>query len=178
MSRSRLSLENKTIALVGLMGCGKSTIGKRLARTLELPFIDLDNYIEEVMDMPVSEIFEKHGEAYFRDLELKSIEKILDGRQVILATGGGAFINDSIRKIIKAKAFSVWINADLTTLLERVSRKNNRPLLENGDKEQILKDLMEKRYPIYEQADITVNTTCGTHEVVLQRIIEAINEQS
>lgn len=178
MPETSLSSEKKTITLVGLMGCGKSTIGKRLARFLDLPFIDLDNYIEESAGLSVTEIFEKHGEAYFRDLELKTINKIIDGQQVILATGGGAFINDSIRKLIKEKTISVWINADLPTLLERVSRKNNRPLLEGGNKEEILKGLIEKRYPIYEQADITVNTTRGTHEVVMQRIIEAINERN
>ncbi len=167
---------NKTIVLVGLMGCGKSTIGKRLARSLDLPFVDLDNYIEEIAGMSISEIFANHGEPYFRKLELENITKILDGAPAILATGGGAFINPEIRKHIKDKGISVWIKADLPTLLERVSRKNTRPLLESGDKEEILKDLMEKRYPLYEQADITVNTTRGTHEVVLQNIIEAINE--
>lgn len=165
---------NKTIALVGLMGCGKSTIGKRLARKLSIPFIDLDEAIEEAAGISVTEIFAKHGEPYFRKLELEAAEKILDGKPSVLATGGGAFINEKIRQLIKEKSISIWINADLETLLERVSRRNNRPLLENGDKERILQELMDKRYPIYAQADITVPTSRGTHDIVVRRIMEEI----
>ena len=174
MTQAYLLQPKKTIVLVGLMGCGKTAIGKRLAKKLDLPFIDLDHKIEEVEKMSVKDIFAKHGEAYFRKLELETARRILNGGQVVLATGGGAFINDEIRTLIKEKCISIWINADLKTLLERVSGKNTRPLLENGNKEEILKDLMDKRYPIYGQADIIVPTSHGTHEIVLRRIIEAI----
>ena len=166
---------DKTIALVGLMGCGKSTMGKRLARAVDLPFIDLDNYIENIAGMSVSDIFAEKGEQYFRALELETIKKIIEGEPVVLATGGGAFINEEIRKLLKKKAISVWIKADFETLLERVSRKRTRPLLENGDKAEILKDLMDKRYPIYAEADVTVNSISGAQELVLQEIIEGIN---
>ncbi len=174
MQQETLLQPDKTIVLVGLMGCGKSTIGKRLAKKIGLPFIDLDTRIEEITNLPVKEIFARHGEAYFRALETETIKQLLDGTQAVIATGGGAFINDEIRSLIKAKSISVWINADLQTLVERVSRRNTRPLLENGNKAEILKDLMEKRYPIYQQADITVLTSQGTHEVVLRSIMEAI----
>lgn len=156
------------------MGCGKSTIGKRLAQKLSIPFTDLDAAIEEAAQMSISDIFAKYGEPYFRQLELETAEKIMDSTPSILATGGGAFINEKIRKLIKENSISIWINADLETLLERVSRRNTRPLLENGNKEEILKDLMDKRYPIYAQADITVPTSRGTHDIVVRRIMEEI----
>lgn len=174
--RHSLQLD-KIIVLVGLMGCGKTSVGKRLAKELNIPFIDLDNQIENMANMSITEIFANRGEAYFRQLELTEIKKTLNGAPLVLATGGGAFINEEIRALIKEKGISVWINADLNTLLERVSRRNTRPLLENGNKEEILKELIDKRYPIYEQADITVNTSLGSHEVVLHRIIEAIHER-
>ncbi len=166
---------DKIIVLVGLMGCGKSSIGKRLAKALNLQFIDLDNRIEDITGMSITEIFAAHGEAYFRQLELIEIKKILAGKNIVLATGGGAFINEEIRRLIKEISLSIWIKADLNTLLTRVSGRKTRPILENGNKAEILKDLMDKRYPIYAQADVTVNTGNGTHEVVLRKIIEAIN---
>jgi len=168
---------SKTIVLVGLMGCGKSTIGRRLAKALQMPFVDLDNHIENILKMSVTEIFAKYGEESFRAMELGEIKKILVESPLVLATGGGAFINDEIRNLIKDSAVSVWINADLATLLERVSRRNTRPLLENGNKEEIMQELMEKRYPIYEQADINVHSGHGSHDVVVRKIIEALNEQ-
>jgi len=167
---------SKSIVLVGLMGCGKSTIGRRLARALRLPFVDLDNHIENIVKMSITEIFANYGESHFRLMEQVEIRKILEGGQVVLATGGGAFINEEIRKTIKDNAVSVWIKADLATLLERVSRRNTRPLLENGNKEEILRELMEKRYHIYGQADINVLSGHGSHDVVVRKIIEALNE--
>lgn len=166
---------NQTVVLVGMMGCGKSTIGRRLAQYLGVEFCDIDHVIEKDEDMSVSEIFAKHGEEYFRKLEFEYIKRFLDGDPSIVAVGGGAFINPAIRELIKEKGISVWIHADFDTLLERVSRKKTRPLLEKGDKATILKDLMEKRYPIYELADIKVETGNGNHEVVMHRIIEALN---
>jgi shikimate kinase len=169
---------SKTIVLVGLMGCGKSTIGRRLAKCLKMRFIDLDEHIENTVKMSITEIFTKYGEHAFRDMELGEIKQILDSEPIILATGGGAFINDEIRKLIKNSAVSVWISADLSTLLERVSRRNTRPLLENGNKEEIMRQLMQKRYPIYQQADIEVNSGQGSHDVVVRKIIEALNGQN
>jgi shikimate kinase len=175
MSNSPPNQLNKPIILVGLMGCGKSTIGRRLATHLHLPFIDLDNEIEALAGMSISEIFDTFGEAHFRALELEAFNKLINGNSLVMATGGGAFINGEIRALVKSKGISVWIKADLETLLERVSRKNNRPLLANGYKPEILQHLMDKRYPIYAEADITVNTNRGTHDVVMYRIIESLN---
>ncbi len=156
------------------MGCGKSAIGKRLSRKLDLPFIDLDTKIETIAKMPVKDIFARHGEPYFRKLELETMKQALNEGQAVIATGGGAFVNDEIRALVKQSCISVWIKADLHILLERVSHRNTRPLLEHGNKEDILKDLMDKRYPIYAEADIIVSTSHGTYEIVLRKIIEAI----
>jgi len=174
MTQPLLLQPDKTIVLVGLMGCGKTAIGRRLAKKLGLPFVDLDQAIEEAAGMSVTDIFAKQGEQYFRQLELEAAKRLMNGKQSVLATGGGAFINDEIRALVKDRGISVWINADLETLLERVSKKNTRPLLEKGNKEEILKELIDKRYPIYSQADITVPTSHGMHEVVLRRIMEEI----
>ncbi len=166
---------DKTIVLVGIMGSGKSAIGARLALKLGLPFVDMDKYIEDREGITISEIFEKHGEPYFRGLEREVIDELVAGEPCVLATGGGAFINDEIRALIKKKARSVCIKADFDIILERVSRKNTRPLLEKGDKASILKDLMEKRCPIYEQADIIVDSSEGEHDIVVYRIIEELS---
>src|SRR5690606_30559179 len=144
----------KTVVLVGLMGCGKTAIGKRLAKQFGLPFFDLDHEIEAEFGCTVSEIFEKHGEPRFRQAEREAILRFMEGEPCILASGGGAFIQDEIRRLIKEKAISVWLKADLDVLLERVSRKNTRPLLAQGDKREIMQNLIEKRYPIYQEADI------------------------
>lgn len=164
----------KTVVLVGLMGCGKTAIGTRLAKQLGVPFFDLDHEIEKALGYSVSEIFERFGEPRFRQAEQDIIIRLLEEKPCILASGGGAFIQDEIRKLIKEKAISVWLNADFETLLERVSRKNTRPLLEQGDKGEILKGLMEKRYPIYRQADIAVNSSNGPHTMVVERVIHTL----
>jgi shikimate kinase len=168
----------RSIVLVGIMGCGKSAIGFRLAMTLELPFIDLDQEIEKTAGMTISEIFEKHGEPYFRKMEKELIEEILNTKLCVLATGGGAFINDETRALVKLRAHSVCITADFDVLLERVSRKNTRPLLEQGDKAAILQDLIEKRAPIYALADFTVDSSSGEHEYVVEKIIEWLEKIS
>ena len=175
MPDHRNRIPDKTIVLIGMMGCGKSTVGRRLAKYLGMPFADLDNVISATEGMSITKIFEEHGEEYFRQKEHDHIEKILDGKPSVLATGGGSFINESIRGLIKNKGISVWIHADFETLLERVSRKNTRPLLEAGNKAEILEDLIEKRYPVYEEADFKVETGNGNHNIVMHKIIEAIN---
>lgn len=164
----------RSVVLVGMMGCGKTAIGSRLAAAIEMPFIDLDNEIEQSENMSINDIFEKYGEDFFRKKERKAIEDILNSKLCILATGGGAFMNFNTRQLIKQLGTSVYIRADYDVLLERVSRKKTRPLLENGDKGKILKDLMDKRCPIYEEADIIVDSSDSIHEDVVNKIIEEL----
>lgn len=164
----------RSIVLIGMMGCGKTAIGSRLATKLELPFIDLDAEIEKNEGMTVSKIFEKHGETRFRELELSTIEDILESKLCVLATGGGAYMNENVRNIIKKRGTCVYIRADFEVLLERVSRKNTRPLLENGDKATILKELMDERCPIYEDSDIIVDSSAGEHSIVVDDIIKEL----
>lgn len=164
----------QTIVLVGLMGCGKSAIGIRLAKQTARPFVDIDKEIEKREAMTIAKIFQKHGEPYFRSCESKVLKELLEKGGYVIATGGGVFINDENRKLIKQKALSVWIRASYDVLLERVSRKKNRPLLEKGDKGTILRELMDQRYPIYEQADMVVDTTDAPHKVVVSKIIEKL----
>ena len=146
----------RTIVLVGLMGVGKSAVGRRLAKRFDLPFIDADAEIEAAAGSTIEEFFEQHGEAAFRAGERRVIARLLEGGPHILATGGGAFMDPETRSLVKARGISIWLNADLDTLVERVSRRNNRPLLKNGDMKQILSDLMAERNPVYAEADITV----------------------
>lgn len=172
--QSPLHFLKKPIVLVGLMGCGKSTVGVRLAQKLGLSFIDLDREIESQQHMTISEIFEDHGEEYFRKLEKESLQINIARGIDVIATGGGAFINEENRNIIKSNSISVWIRADVDTLCERVSRRNNRPILEDVDKKAILNKLIEKRYPIYKQADITVDTADDDHEFMVDIIISRL----
>ena len=165
----------RSVVLVGMMGCGKTAIGSRVATSLELPFIDLDEKIEQNEAMTIPEIFAKYGEAYFREKEQQTIADILNSKICILATGGGAFINSDTRQLIKKRGISVYIRANYEVLLERVARKHNRPLLEKGDKGEILKALMQKRCHIYEEADITVDSSESIHEAVVEQIIEALS---
>ncbi len=172
---NRLKLQ-KPIVLVGLMGAGKSTVGRRLAKELGLEFRDSDHEIEDAAGCSISDIFEIHGEPIFRDVEKRVIKRLLEGEPVVLATGGGAFIQPHIREMISAHGISIWLKAELDVLVERVSRKNTRPLLEKGDKREILSDLMSKRYPIYEQADIVVDSDDGAHEKVVDGIVRALKQ--
>ncbi len=167
---------SKPIVLVGLMGAGKSTIGRRLATTLDLQFIDSDNEIVEAAGCSIADIFETYGEAIFRDLEQRVLLRLLSGPPCVLATGGGAFIQPAIREAIQAKGISIWLKADLDILLERVSRRDTRPLLKTGDKGVILTRLMEERYPIYAQADITIDSNAGLHETVVDSIIGELSK--
>lgn len=165
------------IILVGLMGAGKSTIGRRLASALGINFIDSDIEIIEAAGCSISDIFESYGEPIFRDLEQRVILRLLTSEPSIIATGGGAFIQPTIRDAIAEKAISVWLKADLPILLERVSRRDNRPLLKTGDKGEILQKLIDERYPIYAQADITIDSNHGSHESVVDDIIEALKKR-
>ncbi len=164
------------IVLVGLMGAGKSTIGRRLAAALNLQFIDSDVEIVEAAGCSISDIFEGYGEPIFRDLEQRVIMRLMTGAPCVVATGGGAFIQPDVRKAISEKGISVWLKADLPVLVERVSRRDNRPLLKTGDKNEILQKLIDERYPIYAEADITIDSNFGSHESVVEEIIKALKE--
>lgn len=167
----------KPIVLVGLMGAGKSTIGRRLAGAAGVPFIDSDNEIVEAAGCSISDIFESYGEEIFRDLEQRVMLRLVNGEPGVIATGGGAFINAEIRSAVQEKAISIWLKADLDTLVERVSRRDTRPLLRTGDKGEILERLMKERYPIYEQADIAIDSNAGVHDTVVVRILDALGDK-
>ncbi len=167
----------KPVVLVGLMGAGKSTIGRRLSAALNLPFMDSDNEIAEAAGCSISDIFESYGEAIFRDLEKRVLMRLINSAPCIIATGGGAFINPDIREAVKSQATSIWLKADLDVLLERVSRRDTRPLLKTGDKAEILTKLMHERYPIYAEADITVDSNAGLHEAVVEHIITELGQR-
>ncbi|MEX0807904.1 MAG: shikimate kinase [Dongiaceae bacterium] len=158
MSDDRLTDHNRTIVLVGLMGAGKSCIGRRLAQQLDLPFVDADREIEAAAGCTIPEIFERHGERGFRDGERRVILRLLDGPPHVLATGGGAFMDGETRAAIHAKAVAIWLRADLDLLVKRVSRRNDRPLLKGVDAREKLASLIEERYPVYAEADIVVDS--------------------
>ena len=168
------ALRQRTIALVGLMGVGKSTIGRKLAQALELPFQDADHEIEKAAGRSISEIFAERGEAEFRAGERRVIARMLDSGPHILATGGGAFMNAQTRALIKERAVSVWLKAELDVLVRRVGRKDTRPLLAGRDAREVLKTLMEERYPIYAEADIVVETDERPAGATVAAIIEGL----
>lgn len=164
------------VVMVGLMGAGKSTVGRRLASVLNLPFIDSDQEIVDAAGCSISDIFETYGEDIFRDLEKRVMLRLVSSEPCIIATGGGAFVQPEIRSAIKEKALSIWLRAELPILVERVSRRDNRPLLKTGDKGEILKKLMNERYPIYAEADIVIDSGDGAHEAVVETIISALKD--
>lgn len=168
----------RTVVLVGLMGAGKSSVGRRLAEHLGLRFIDSDDEIVAAAGMQIPEIFERFGEEHFRDGERRVLQRLLDEPPCILATGGGAFMNAESRKLISDRAVSVWIRADLETLWDRVQGKQGRPLLLQADPKGVLAELMERRYPVYGQAEITVDSHKGNpHSQVLEAIRDALIEK-
>jgi shikimate kinase len=157
-SKQKILGINKPIVMVGLMGAGKSQIGRDLAAKLGLPFVDADDEIIKAAGCSVSDIFELYGEKAFRDVEERVISRLLNSKVQIIATGGGAFMSVKVRKAIREYGVSIWLKAELEVLVERTSRRRGRPLLANGDPETILKGLMDERYPVYEEADIVVDT--------------------
>lgn len=164
----------RSIVLIGLMGAGKTTIGRRLAAQLGLPFYDADHEIEAAAGCTVAEIFERHGEPAFREGERKVICRLLEGPRHVLATGGGAFMNAQTRDLIREKGLSVWLRADLDLLMERVSRRQNRPLLKTDNPRATMERLMTERYPIYAEADVVVDSTGAPHDHIVQDVIRAI----
>lgn len=168
-------LRRRTIALVGLMGVGKSSVGRRLASAIGLPFRDADAEVEAAAGRSVSEIFETLGEAAFRDGERRVISRLLEGPPHVLATGGGAFMNPETRSLIKARAISVWLKADLVTLARRIGRKDSRPLLAGKDPLEVLRAQAEARYPFYAEADLTVETHDTAHLVTVDQVIRTLS---
>jgi shikimate kinase len=170
----RERLGRKSIVLVGLMGAGKSTVGKKLATLVELPFFDADNEIEKVSTMTIPELFESYGEAEFRDLERRVIARMLEDGPIVLATGGGAYMNDQTRRTIASEGISLWLKADLDVLMGRVVRKQNRPLLKNENPRGVMERLMAERYPVYALADLTINSREEKKEVIAVEAMQAI----
>ena len=173
----REKLGARSIVMVGLMGCGKSSIGRRLATALGLSFADADDEIERAAVKTIPEIFADHGEAYFRDGERKVIKRLLASGPQVLATGGGAFMNEETRAAIKAAGISIWLRAELDVLMRRVAKRDNRPLLKADDPTAVMRKLMEQRYPIYAEADITIESRDTTHELIVNEIIAALLAQ-
>jgi shikimate kinase len=165
---------NRTIVLVGLMGAGKTNIGRRLAARLSLPFFDSDNEIEAAAGETIEEIFRNRGEAVFRDGERRVIARLLDQPTHILATGGGAFMDAATRAIVVRRGVSVWLRADIEVLLARVSRRSNRPLLKEGNPQAVLTELIDRRYPVYAEADITIDSGDGPPDLTATRTIVAL----
>ena len=167
-------LGSRSIVFVGLMGAGKTAIGRRVANALGLSFTDSDHEIETVSRMTVPELFERYGEAEFRALEQRVIARILESGPQVLSTGGGAYMNENTRQAIAERGVSVWLKADIGTLMDRVSKKQNRPLLKNPDPRAVMRRLMAERYPVYAKADVTVPTRDERKEVIAAEVIAAL----
>jgi shikimate kinase len=174
LAEIREALGQKSIALIGLMGAGKTAVGRRLANRLDIAFTDVDDEIELAAGKTISEIFADHGEAYFRQGERKVIARLLGSGPQVLATGGGAYMNAETRANIAKHGISIWLKAELPVLLHRVRRRDQRPLLANGDPEDVMRALMQERYPIYAEADITVESRDVPHEVIVNEVVEAL----
>jgi shikimate kinase len=167
----------RAIVLVGLMGAGKTTIGRRLATRLGLPFRDADHEIEAAAGMSVADIFSIYGEPAFRDGERRVIARLLTEGPLVLATGGGAFMNPETRQRIAEHGISAWLKADHATLMRRVRRRSHRPLLQNADPDETMRRLMAERHPIYAEADLTIESSDGSHERVAQALLDALSER-
>lgn len=171
----RARLGRRSLVLVGLMGAGKSTVGRRLAQRLGLPFLDADHEIEAAAGMTIPDIFSIYGEDYFRDGERRVIARLLQEGPIVLATGGGAFMSEETRDRIAAQGVSIWLRADLDVLLRRVRKRSNRPLLQNADPEGTMRRLMDLRYPVYATADLAVDSHEAPHDKVVAEIIKALD---
>lgn len=173
-SRIVMALDRRPIVLVGLMGAGKTSVGKRLAQRLHLDFRDADAEIELAAKMTIADIFETYGEARFRDGERRVMARLLRTGGSVIATGGGAYINKETRDLIRATGLSVWLQAEFEVLMRRVRRRNDRPLLKGPDPDATMKRLIAERYPIYAEADVTVASGDASHEDVLQSVMVAL----
>jgi len=169
------ALGARSIVLVGMMGVGKSTVGRRLAARLHLPFVDADHEIEVAhAGMTIPEIFAEHGEPYFREGEARVIARLLESPPGVLATGGGAYMRDDTRQRIHAKAVSIWLKADADVILRRVKRRADRPLLQTEDPAGTINRLIEARYPVYQEADLTVVSRDEPHEKIVSECVDAL----
>jgi shikimate kinase len=169
------ALGTRSIVLVGMMGAGKSTIGRRLSARLRLPFLDADGEIEAAAGMSIPDIFETHGEPHFRDGEARVIARLLDGGPVVLATGGGAFMREETRSRIRDKAVSIWLKADADIIMRRVKRRADRPLLQTADPAATVGRLMGEREPVYQHADLTIWSRDVPHEKIVDECIDALH---
>ncbi|MEL6298068.1 MAG: shikimate kinase [Pseudomonadota bacterium] len=167
-------LGDRSIVMVGLMGCGKTTVGRRLAQSLRLPFVDADTEIERAARMTIPEIFAEHGEAYFRAGERRVIARLLGERRQVLATGGGAFMDPDTRTAIARAGVSIWLRASLDVLMERVMRRDDRPLLKTADPRAKMQALMDERYPIYAEADLVIDSLDHAHDVVVGEALKKL----
>ena len=166
---------DRPIVLVGLMGAGKSTVGRRLARRLALPFIDSDNAIEDAVGLPAGEVFQRYGEEDFRDGERRLVARLVDGGVRVIATGGGAYVNEQTRALLNDKAITVWLDAPVDLLAERTARRpETRPMLQGGDRSQILEKLIGERAPKYAEAHIRIPSMGGSHSEVVDAIVDAL----
>ena len=170
----RARLGTRSIVLVGMPGSGKSAVGRRLAARLELPFVDADEEIERAAGKPITDIFKDHGEPYFRDGERKVIARLLENGAQVLATGGGAYMNADTRATIRSHGIAIWLRADFDLLMRRVRRRSNRPLLQSADPEAVMRKLISERYPVYAEADITVDSRDVAHTAIVNGIIKTL----
>ena len=170
----RQRLDGHAIVLVGLMGAGKTTVGRRLAEKLGLVFVDADHEIELAAGQTIPEIFAQHGEAYFRDGERKVIARLLENGAQVMATGGGAYMNADTRLTIRNHGIAIWLRADFDLLMRRVRRRSNRPLLQNADPEAVMRKLIDERYPVYAEADLTVDSRDIAHTSIVNTIIRSL----
>lgn len=169
-------LGDRTIVLVGLMGCGKSSVGRRLAGVLGLNFVDADDEIERAAGQTIPEVFTQYGEEHFRDREARIIARILEGGPQVLATGGGAYMRPETRDLIHQRGLSIWLKAELPVLMNRVKRRTDRPLLQTSDPEDTMRQLMKVRYPVYAEADLTVQSRDVPHDTMVGDIIAALEK--
>jgi shikimate kinase len=169
------ALGGRSVVLVGMMGAGKSTIGRRLAARLRLPFLDADAEIEAAAGMSIPDIFESHGEPHFRDGEARVIARLLEAGPSVLATGGGAFMREETRNRVRDKAVSIWLKADADTILKRVKRRADRPLLQTADPAATIGRLIDQRHPVYQLADITIASREVLHEKIVEECIAALH---
>ncbi len=167
---------DRPIVLVGMMGVGKSSVGKRLAAALDMPFVDADDEIEKAAKLTIPEIFEAFGETGFRDGERRVIARLIDQEPKVVATGGGAFVNPETRALILAKAITIWLDSDVETLLERTGRRSNRPLLQQGDPRETLTRLKAEREAAYAEAPIHITSGPGTHSRTVAKVLRGIDE--
>ncbi|MFZ5693114.1 MAG: shikimate kinase [Pseudomonadota bacterium] len=170
------AIGSRSLVLVGMMGAGKSSVGRKLALRLALPFVDADSEIEAAAGMTIPEIFEIRGEPEFRSGEARVIARLLDSGPQVLATGGGAYMNPETRKLIAQKGISIWLKAEFDVLMRRIRRRTDRPLLRTADPESTLRRLIDERYPVYALADLTIESRDVSHEVVVDEVIEALAE--